>query len=96
MVTFKAQYFNFFLLLSLFIKCVDDIHSSTNQHIRYYLLQIFFFEIVGWLKVLRPIACLCVWDYSWNALRGSLSKELLPVFIGVSEKTPENSQRLGR
>ena len=51
-----------------------------------------------WLLVvvLRPIISLGIQGYGWDALRGSLSKGSQPVFTRVSEKTTENSERLGR
>ena len=46
--------------------------------------------------VLRPIVSLGTQAYRWSALHGGLSKGSQPVFTRVSEKTIENSERLGR
>ena len=54
------------------------------------------FFIVGWLLVLRPIVSLGNQAYKWSALHGSLSKGSYPVFMRVSDKTAESSERLDR
>ena len=53
-------------------------------------------EIVVVVQVLRPIISNRIQAYRWDALSGGLSKGSQPVFTRVSEKTTENSERLGR
>ena len=48
------------------------------------------------VQELRPIVSRRTQAYRWVALCGGLSKESQPVFTRVSEKTTENSERLGR
>ena len=52
--------------------------------------------MVCWLKDLRPVVSRWTQANGWNALRVGLSKGHQPVFTRISEKTTENSKRLGR